>query len=112
MNELLASRVTVNVAVPVVRLIRFEYSVDPACDAHHELHREDAVAPLETSLDLVAVLRSRSGEEAGPEVVFPGGVHRHELLGAAAGEVVDAVERQRADHAGIELVRRVARRAA
>ena len=29
-KELLASRVTVNVAVPVVRLIRFEYSVDPA----------------------------------------------------------------------------------
>ncbi len=111
-NELLASRVTVNVAVPVVRLIRFEYSVDPACDAHHELHREGAVAPLEAPLDLVAILRSRAGEEAGPEVVLPGRFHGHELLGAAAGEVVDAVERQRGDHAGIEFMRRRRRRAA
>ena len=105
-KELLASRVTVNVAVPVVRLIRFEYSVDPACDAHHELHREGAVAPLEASLDLVAILRSRAREEAGPEVVLPGRFHGHELLGAAAGKVVDAVEGQRADHAGIEFMRR------
>ena len=75
-------------------------------DAHHELHRENAVAPLEASLDLVAILRSRAREEAGPEVVLPGRFHGHELLGAAAGKVVDAVERQRGDHPGIEFMRR------
>src|ERR1039457_5049916 len=52
------------------------------------------------------ILSSAAREEAGPEVVFPGGLHRHELVGTAAGKVVDAVEGQSADHAGIEFMRR------
>src|ERR1700722_330289 len=76
-------------------------------DTDHELHPEDTIAPFETPLDLITVLRARAREEARPEVVLPGRFHGHEILGAAAGKVVDAVEGQRADHAGVELVRRI-----
>jgi hypothetical protein len=33
-KALLESRITVNVPVPVVKLIRFEYSAEPRLDAH------------------------------------------------------------------------------
>src|SRR6202035_1782394 len=71
-----------------------------------KLYGEAAVAPFGAALDLEPVLLSGAGEEAGTEIVLPGSSERHEIVTSAASQIVDSVDRQLADHSGVELVQR------